>query len=304
MSRPGIDVIQLACAARADYLPHAAAMLHSALARTAGLELSVHFLHGPDLPREARPRMTAMLERGGAAIEFIEMSEERVAGLRTRGDMLPASHWYRIFLPELLPDVDKLLYLDADTIAVDSLRPLWEIDLDSWYVAAVTNVFQLDHLHHPERLGLASPYLYFNTGVLLMNLRLMRANDCTRSLLDYAREHHDEIALPEQDALNVVLGDRRLHLHPRWNAMNSVLNFPWAAYVFGPTAVEEARLRPAIRHFEGPTTNKPWHYRCDSAMRELYYRHRRETPWPDLRLEGRTPGNVARRSLRRVRLKP
>ena len=65
--------------------------------------------------------------------------------------------WYRIFLPELLPDVDRVLYLDADTIAVDSLAPLWEIDLDDSYLGAVTNVFQANHVHRPAELGLAGP---------------------------------------------------------------------------------------------------------------------------------------------------
>ncbi len=42
---------------------------------------------------------------------------------------VPSSLWYRIFLGELMPEVDRVLYLDADTIAVDSLAPLWATEL-------------------------------------------------------------------------------------------------------------------------------------------------------------------------------
>ena len=66
-------------------------------------------------------------------------------------------------------------------------------------------------------------------------------------------------------------------------------------------AVREARERPGIRHFEGPTVNKPWHYLCDWAMREVYLRHRRETPWPRVRLEGAGPRNRLRRARQRLR---
>jgi lipopolysaccharide biosynthesis glycosyltransferase len=301
-NRPDRARLHLACAARSDYLPHGAAMLHSVLGQTPAHELSIHFLHGADLPPDAAPSLTEMVERLGGTIEFLEVSEAMVAGLRTRGDFLPASHWYRVFLPQLLPALDKLLYLDVDIIAVDSIVPLWETELGDHYLAAVTNVFQHDHLDRPAQLGLADPRDYFNSGVLLMNLDLMRRDDCTRKLIDYAQSHHELLAWPEQDALNVVLGQRRLALHPRWNAMNSVLTFPSSVDVFGADAVEEARRNPALRHFEGPFANKPWHYMCDDDMRDLYFEHRRQTPWPRVRVEGRTPANVARRGLRRLRL--
>ena len=106
----------------------------------------------------------------------------------------------------------------------------------------------------------------------------------------YARSH-PEVEWPDQDTLNVVLGGRRRALHPRWNCMNSVLTFSSAAKVHGRSRIRQARRRPAIRHFEGPDTNKPWHRDCDAASRELYARHRRGTPWPDFELEG---GEAAR----------
>src|SRR3712207_7320793 len=48
-------------------------------------------------------------------------------------------------------------------------------------------------------------------------------------------------------------------LFPSPTLSRSVLRFPWAAYAFGYEAVEEARRNPAIRHYEGPLMNKPWH---------------------------------------------
>jgi len=67
--------------------------------------------------------------------------------------------------------------------------------------------------------------------------------------------------------------------------------------VFGAAAVEEARTRPAIRHFEGPSLNKPWHYLGDAAMQDAYMAFRRRTPWPEVDMEDRTP---ATRLIRRL----
>ena len=289
--------LEIACAARRDYVPHAAAMLHSVLAVHPEGEVRIHFLHGADWPAEYPGLLTGMVERGGGRISFLEVSEERVAGLRTR-ELLPASHWYRIFLPDLLPDLDRVLYLDGDLIALDSLEPLWRTDLGSNYLGAVTNVFQQNHLHRIEQLGLPDASVYFNSGVLLMNLALMRRDRCTEALVEYAHANFDRLSWPEQDALNVLLGERRLALHPRWNLMNSIMIFPWASEVLGADAVAEARANPAIRHFEGPTVNKPWHRACEREGRELYLHHRLRTPWPDFELEGEDPGRWRRLAAR------
>lgn len=294
------QILHVACAARRDYVPHSAAMLHSLLTHSDGHGVHVHYLHGPDLPPAYTRRLAEMVERNGGDISFLGMDDREVGNLRT-SELFPPSHWYRVFLPELLPELDRILYLDVDIIVLESLLPLWQTELGDQLLGAVTNVFQEDHLSHLDRLGVAGPEVYFNTGVMLMHLAEMRRSGSTRAVLDWAGANHDKLRLPEQDALNVVLGARRLPLHPRWNCMNSILQFPWAADLLGADAVEEARRRPAIRHFEGPSVNKPWHYLCERGMRELYVSHRRQTPWPRVKAEGVTPRNVVRRLVRATR---
>jgi lipopolysaccharide biosynthesis glycosyltransferase len=166
--------------------------------------------------------------------------------------------WYRILLPELLADVERVLYLDVDTLALDTIAPLWRIDLSGHAVAAVTNVFEEHRLDRPATLRLPGPEVYFNSGVLLMNLDELRRTDAADTIRRIARERGAELVWPDQDVLNLALWERRLPLRPRWNVMNSVMLFGHAADVFGAEAVAEAREHPAIRHFEGPGANKPW----------------------------------------------
>lgn len=287
-------MMHVSCAVEGDYVPHSAAMLHSVIAHSGDLPVRVHYLHGPDLAPESRRLLDGMVTRAGAEISFLEIEDARVAGLPTKGFTGKAT-WYRIFLPDLLPDVDRVLHLDADLIALDSLVALWETDLGGHYLAAVTNVFMDHHLHRPAHLGLSGPGAYFNAGVILFNLKLLRRNGQAQRLHRYAIDHAGELEWRDQDALNVVLGNRRLALHPRWNCMNAVLDFPQSNDVFGAERVAEARANPAVRHFEGPAQNKPWHYLSDRARCRAYFEHRRHTPWPDVRLEGRTPRNAIRR---------
>ena len=61
-----------------------------------------------------------------------------------------------------------------------------------------------------------------------------------------------------------------------------------AAAVFGDEALAEARSRPAILHFEGPSLCKPWHYLCDHPWRSAYRSTLAGTPWADTPLADRT----------------
>ena len=285
--------LEVACAAERRYAPHSAAMLHSVLEHSP-LPVRIHYLHGPSFPAGSARRLEWMVRRRGGAIEFVEVGDDQVAGLPV-DPLFTSVMWYRILLPELVPDLGRVLYLDVDTVAADDLGPLWATDLGGAYLGAVTNVFfKPEHAGRVARLGLA-PERYFNSGVLLMDLGRLRADGCTARLLEEVRGGGRELEWPDQDALNLVLGSRRADLHPRWNCMNSVMRFPWAEDVFGPKLTAEARARPGIRHFEGPEVEKPWHLMCERAGRELYFRHRRRTPWPIVRRDGVTPRNLARR---------
>lgn len=290
--------LHVCCAAEGTYVRHSAAMLHSVLANRGAREATIHYLHDPALAPASRARLAQMVERLGASIDFLPVPDERLAGLPTRGFTRKAT-WYRIFLPELLSELDRVLYLDSDLIALADLGPLWETAVGDHYVAAVTNVLEP---RYAERLaaGGLEPRTYFNAGVMLMNLELMRRDDCSRGLRAYGVEHAGALVLRDQDALNAVLGKRRLELHPRWNCMNAFFVFPWSVDAFGPERLAEARVEPMIRHFEGPDSNKPWHYLGDRQSGRAYESHRRQTPWPRYRREGVTPANLATRLLRAI----
>ncbi|HEY1567446.1 MAG TPA: glycosyltransferase family 8 protein [Solirubrobacteraceae bacterium] len=294
------EALHVALAADDAYLPHCAAVLSSLRAHDHGAPVHAHLLHPSPAGADALHRLGSMAGGRALTVTAHPIAAERVAGLPDWG-RIPVTMWYRILLPELLPAVDRVLYLDADVLVVDSLAPLWATDLSGSWVAAVTNVPERHMLGHAQSLGLEGPTAYFNSGVLLMHLEAMRRDGRTEALLACARERSGELLWPDQDALNLVLGARRRVLHPRWNVMNSVRRFAWAGELLGQTETQEAIERPAIVHFEGPRENKPWHVLCENPYRERYLAHRRDTPWPHVRREGRTPAAGVHLLRRRVR---
>jgi lipopolysaccharide biosynthesis glycosyltransferase len=278
LSAGGAERIEIACAARRDYLPHAATMLASAAANTGG-PVRAHLLVGADVESEAREAVVAMGERGGAEIVAVAVEEDEVAALKTT-PTFPTAHWYRVLLPELL-ELPRVIYLDSDTLVLDSLLPLWRTELGDSLLAAVTNVFPDEEAAARLTAGLGVELgAYFNSGVMLLDLESLRSAEAPQRVIAYAAANHERLFLPEQDAMNAVLAGRRLPLAPRWNAMVALERLGWSRELFGAEAVREALEDPAIRHFEGSGSNKPWHPEADADARHLYAGFRARTPWP------------------------
>ena len=288
-----MSVIEVGCAVEGGYVRHSAATLHSVLEHAGRSGARVHYVHDGSVPAAELEPLARMVERMGGEIEFVTAPEEVTRGLPTEGFTGKAT-WYRAFAADLLPHLDRVLFLDADVVAADALAPLWETDVSEHYLAAVTNVFQDDLVFRAVELGFDRPEEYFNAGVMLLNLALIRRDGRIAAIREYARAHAGELLFRDQDALNVALAGRRLPLHPRWNCMNSMHLFPSATDVFGELALEEALANPGIRHFEGPGPNKPWaHDFLQVPHGELYFAHRRGTPWPEVEIE-RRPGLLER----------
>jgi lipopolysaccharide biosynthesis glycosyltransferase len=96
-----------------------------------------------------------------------------------------------------------------------------------------------------------------------------------------------------------VYAHRWIPLHPKWNTQNSFWAWRrWAIAVFGQQALDEATHQPRIRHFEGPSLSKPWHYLCPYPGRKQYRAVLAETPWAHRPLEDRTAATRLVRLLR------
>lgn len=295
-SDKALPVIHLACAADEKYVVYCAAMLHSALVSCNQQRLEIHFLHPENLPNQTLQRLHTLVEDSGGRLNPIAIGAHLVQELPSTG-YFPNIVWYRTLLPQLRPELDRVLYLDCDTLVLDTLLPLWETDLRGFYVAAVQNLIEpaLATRHHA--LGIPPTQTYFNSGVLLMNLDLMRRENCVERLLEHARQYGAKSIWPDQDSLNYVLGPKCFFLHPRWNCQNSFFFWEQAREVFGEALLAEATRYPAILHFEGPADNKPWHYLNKHPHRERYWQHLRSTPFPVPSPEGRTLKNALRRYL-------
>lgn len=126
---------------------------------------------------------------------------------------------YRLLLPELLPDVDKIIYIDCDIVVRQDLAALYSsTELGDNLIAAIYEAPIEGQAERWKALGCDSGK-YFNSGFLIMNLKQMREEGTSRKLLDALRT--DWLEFPDQDALNQVCQGRVLPLSPIYNGIRT-----------------------------------------------------------------------------------
>lgn len=126
---------------------------------------------------------------------------------------------YRLLLPELLPEYDKVMYIDCDVIVRNDLIELYQMtDLEKFYLAAVFEA-PLDFQVERFKLIGCDPMNYINSGFLIMNLALMRQDNMVRKFLEALRV--DYLEFPDQDVLNQLCKGRILGLAPYYNSIRT-----------------------------------------------------------------------------------
>ncbi len=193
--------------------------------------------------------------------------------------------YFRLLLPSALPtSVQRVLFLDCDLLVVDSLTPLWGMDLAGSPLGAVESPNAAEHV---ERLQLGSGQHYFNAGVLLIDLDRWRQRDVVVEARDFYTRWPDRVRWWDQDLLNQLFRGQWHELSPRWNALPQLWSpddsFRGHIPRCPPSLVGVGG--PAIVHFAGGGACKPWNYHCRHPYREDYRRLAAATPWGCGRLD-------------------
>ncbi len=121
--------------------------------------------------------------------------------------------YFRLLAQEVLPDnIDEILYLDPDILVINSVEELYARDLgENLYGAASHNVISVTEINK-LRLFPHEISSYYNSGVLLMNLKLLRTQVDPISVFTFVEENKSKLIMPDQDVLNILYANNILDL--------------------------------------------------------------------------------------------
>jgi lipopolysaccharide biosynthesis glycosyltransferase len=268
-----------------------------------GWRLDVTILDGGI--RRANARRIEQLASESCSLRWVVPDAEKLGEVVRRVESTyPVASYYRLLLPALLPpQLSRVIYLDTDLVVEESISKLWETDLHGAWTGGVheglprrmiTRLAAVDEDQDLDRL-------YFNAGVLLIDLDAWRSNQATELLLDFIGRHPGELEFADQDALNIVLSDHWMPVPARWNQTSGLRNLAGnSSCLYGSEELAEALTNPAIIHFSEHA--KPWLRGSEHPQCDRFFHYLDQTAWSGWRPTVRDDAQrLARRAARRAR---
>lgn len=229
-----------------NYVPFLGVAITSLICNTSERNnYNIYVLHS-GLKNENMKRIKA-LETQNASIEFVDVSDKLEAYGRKLNlrDYYTVAIYFRLFIPNMFPNLDKAIYLDADMVILEDVAKLYDIDLHDNLLGGVSDAIIASRKEFRDYAELGCgiyPYTrYFNSGMMLMNLDAMREFDLEGKFEFLFNTYGFETVCPDQDYLNVICKDRVLYLDEGWDKMAIDGNY---------------KGRPMIVHYNNFA--KPW----------------------------------------------
>lgn len=273
------------------YVRHLAASMCSLFDRNREFSEIQVFVLAMGLSEASKAGLAKIAEGYGRKLEIIPMDdlESRFSHPVDCGGY-DVSIMLRLFMGEMLPpSVDKVLYLDCDTIVLQSLKGLWSRRLGTHILEAV-----MEPTIYPEvrrSIDLEPCHAYYNSGVLLVNLARWRAEGVQERLLDFWKSRGGKLFASDQDVLNGALKGQIGTLPPKYNFFTNYRYFSYSALVeYGPTyqavtkeEFSQAKRHPVIVHYMGD--ERPWIAGNLNHYRRAYEKYLALTPWAGTKKE-------------------
>lgn len=264
-----------------NYVKHAATVMVSILSNSDSSYTYEFIVFDNGIKEATKELLRKVISRyGNARVKFIDIRDKTAGFLTT--NIKTSAIFDRLFIPEVLKEYKKIIQLDADMVVLGDISKLFNEDTGNCYIGCVQDRFVRQHIsdrdtvwlrdveglkgydwasYTRDYLKMKHPENYFNAGMMLMNLELMRKDKISPKLVAYLLEHQP-LALCDQDVLNAVIGDKKKLLSPRWNFVidYSILH-PGDAYS------REGREHPYILH------RKLWDGHFLRGYSEYYYQY-------------------------------
>ena len=275
------EKINVVFASDDNYAQHIAVVITSIMAKTK--EQICFFVINDNISENKIKKLEKTAATFNAEINFVSVPEEKFSNVYLSGHVSKAAY-FRLALADILPvNIEKVIYLDVDLIVFDDIKKLWQCNLQQLPLAAVEDygIMASNRLCKQKQQVIGLPFgeKYFNSGVLVINLKEWRKREYSKQILDIINSnqfpHHD------QDALNKLFMHNWQALDLRWNIIPPVFNlFPKVLLnsKFRSAAIE-AKKNPGIIHYAG--RYKPWEFTLHNGFNDKYYEYLQQTAFSD-----------------------
>lgn len=271
-----------------NYIQHVAVSIRSLLKVSKDLSQYDIYLLSNNLSEHASSKLSKMLDENNLSFYIININ--------SLGSILPKdidlgklgiTTYLRLFLAEFLPtSIDKILYLDCDTVIMQDLSFLREYSMGDFSVCGVEDTMPSAI---KKQTGMKEDDSYINAGVLLINLKKWRDTNITEHFLEFINNFNGKVPFLDQGVINGVLRDHGIlplayNVHTPIYAIHKysdLLRFFSLNSYYSQSEVKQAKKHPVILHFTALFVDRPWFKFCLHPQKKYYRTLLWDTPFAE-----------------------
>lgn len=237
---------------------------------------SFYIMHPNSLSEEAKRKLYSLQKKyNNCQINLIEMKDQYSSAHVDAH--IPTAAYYRLYLPKLLPDIEKIIWLDGDTLTFHDLSGLFNIDMKGYYFKGFLDDL-VDAMDKP--FGIYNDH-YICSGVMLINLKKLRDDNMNDKFESFIKENNDKLRQHDQTVINVVCYKNIGILPAKYGIFNYITEETAQDYVnllrtpqkYSVNEVIEAIKDPWILH----CVSKPWASVPHPRNRDLWVKFAQKT---------------------------
>ena len=271
------------------FVPQVAAGITSVCENNKDIDTIDFYLMSMGITSKNKQKLTKYISKYKRNIYFIELDNlEKYFDFKFDTNGWNPIVLARLLLDKLLPKkLDRVLYLDGDTIVRGSLKELWNTSMDDYSIAASIE----PTIDKKRKISLdMKGYPYYNAGVLLVNLVNWRKYEVGKEIIKYYQDNNGNLFANDQDAINGSQKGKIYTLSPKYNFYNIFYQYPYRflshlcdfEYVSKEVFID-ALKNPTIIHYLGE--ERPWRIGNKHRYRDDYIKYLNMTPWKDQNYE-------------------
>lgn len=175
----------------------------------------LYIMHPDEFSMESKEKLSSLgTKYKNCNIKLINMKREYVGAMESGHITTPA--YYRLSLSELLPNLDKILWIDGDTLIFDDLHEMYNLELnDNYYLAYLDD----KHASLLKDFGLSDDE-YVCDGVMVVNLKKLREDNMVSKFKSFIEQYNDKLIQHDQTVINAVCYGKIGILPPRFGMFN------------------------------------------------------------------------------------
>lgn len=246
---------------------------------------------------ENKEKLKAIGRQYNRTINFVNVSEKvreiMKAGVTEHHSDKGVSYvtYARLYLDMLVPDsIERVLYLDCDTLVVGDIIPLLNVRIDE--DKSIAMACDLCRMEYRKVIGLDLQQKYYSAGIMVIDIRNWKAHKCRERIFEHIEQTGGKYPLVDQDLINVVLGGGEIAtIGAQYNFLSQYFLYSYenclkvyhlnSSNYYNRADYEQARENPVIYHFSGGTLCRPWYCNSRHPLKECYNSYYYKSPWRD-----------------------